>query len=185
MPRFAWVLLCLSASACGEDERLVVERYSTDAAVEETEQDTDFDLAESRSLEELRDPETRRALCTLLGISAGAQTGAGTLGCQAFVAACEQASQPLGGEAPGLLPVVSDDLSGLLDCPATVTQVDGCVADLLIIARENLGEVTCEATDVNVPPAALLGSASCARLLLACPNLLLPLLQAAQGSGAL
>lgn len=145
--------------------------------------DDGFNLAEGRTLAALRDPETRRVLCTLLGVAVAGQNGeAGALVCEGFVDVCEQSSEPPEVDAAAPAPTVTEDLSGLFGCPLTATELDFCLADLLSIGTDGLSDVTCSsATPATIPPSALAGAFGCTALVFKCPQLFLPRVQSLGG----
>ncbi|HEX2733664.1 MAG TPA: hypothetical protein VHM70_18770 [Polyangiaceae bacterium] len=175
MARFIWLVFAIGVVGCGQDESLPGD---TRRAPEAGARQDVFDFAKSRTLDALRDAKTRQALCGLLGVLAAAQAGGDPLVCQGIVDACSAGDGPPAADAGAPPAFISDDLSGLVGCAATATDVDGCVADLLNVARTSFADVTCSSSDLNVvPAAALLASASCGQLLLRCPKLFVPLVQ--------
>jgi hypothetical protein len=171
--------IALTTLACGDDEPLVAHRQRDAGSPE---QHTGFDVTQGRALAELRDPATRRALCTLLGLGVSGQAGqAGALVCEGFVSICEQGYQPPSADAAAPV-TVSDDLSGLFGCPITAKELDACLADLLSIGRKGFADVTCSSTTPStLPPDALLGAIGCTGLIFKCPDLFLPLVQSLAG----
>ena len=79
---------------------------------------------------------------------------------------------PAKRRTPGAAP--AGDLQGLLGCPVTVTELDGCVAQILERARDSYAaDVSCEsASPPEVDPAFLVTVPACFGVVLRCPELL-------------
>jgi hypothetical protein len=142
----------------------------------------------NRVLAVLSQPESLDAVCRLIGVSSksiAALAGGDAATCSRVIEQCRATALgvlELGQQAdaaettppgePALLP--ESNLQELLGCPVTLTELDGCVAQILERGRENyLGEVSCETTTLpEVEPALLVAVPACFGVVLRCPELL-------------
>jgi hypothetical protein len=142
----------------------------------------------SRTLAILSEPESLDAVCRLIGVQSlnGAAPGADAAAtCSQVVEQCRSAvggfleqvddtEAAATGEAapPGAVP--EGDLQALLGCPVTVTELDGCVAQILERSRDTYAaDVSCESVEPpEVDPAFLFTVPACFGVVLRCPELL-------------
>ena len=143
--------------------------------------------ASSRALAALAEPATRDAFCGWVGAAAAGLPLAGddSLDCSEVASRCrEAASESSLMTAPevqaGLLGM-SGDLESVLGCPATLGEIDGCVAELIevVVARYPAGPACGDAAPVEpVGLQDLSALSSCVQVGLKCPELLQQLLAA-------
>lgn len=143
--------------------------------------------AQSRALSALAEPATRDAFCGWLGsTAAGLAGGAIALDCGEVVSRCREAADSSLMDVPEVqadLLGVSGNLESVLGCPATVGEIDGCVAELieLVVARYPEGPACGAAAPVEPLGLQDLSSLnSCLQVGLKCPELLQQLLTAAR-----
>jgi hypothetical protein len=142
---------------------------------------------QSRALAALAEPATRDAFCGWVGTTAaGLASGAG-LDCSDVVSRCREAaadsSLMAAPELQADLLGMSGNLESVLGCPATLGEIDGCVAELieLVVARYPEGPACGVAAPVE--PLGLQdvsALSSCLQVGLKCPELLQQLLAAAR-----
>jgi hypothetical protein len=91
-----------------------------------------------------------------------------------FLEQADEAETAPGGEAAGSGAAPEGDLQGLLGCPVTLTELDGCVAQILERGRDTYAAgVSCEsASPPEVDPAFLFTVPACFGVVLRCPELL-------------
>jgi hypothetical protein len=141
----------------------------------------------SRTLAILSEPESLDAVCRLIGV----QSLNGVVGADA-AATCSQVVEQCRSAVGGFLEQVDDaegagtgeaatpgavpegNLQALLGCPVTVTELDGCVAQILERGRDTYAaDVSCEsASPPEVDPAFLFTVPACFGVVLRCPELL-------------
>jgi hypothetical protein len=147
-----------------------------------------FDPAASRALEALAEPAARDAFCGWVGASAASLAGraGSSLDCSEVVERCRDAASDPSLEGPldaraGLLGV-PDDLSGVLGCAASVTEVDACLGELIgaVVARYPDGPGCTGPAQVQpLGLQDLVGLRSCLQVAADCPQLLQQLLASA------
>lgn len=140
--------------------------------------------APSRALTALAEPATRDAFCGWVGSTAASlPLGTGNqLDCGEVVSRCREAADDSSSTAA---PEVQADLLGManlesvLGCPATLGELDGCVAELIdvVVARYPEGPACGAAEPVEPLGLQDLSSlSSCVQVGLKCPELLQQLL---------
>lgn len=145
--------------------------------------DDDFDVGDSRTLAALQDEEVVDSLCNAVGLAA-LNANASVRACEAAVEQCRQAARAPDADGVPESTVLPQDLAASFGCSVTTTEIDACLADLILIAADSLSEVTCEAPQIDpLGPSQLLGALSCAPVFLKCPELAEPLLAAVLGTG--
>lgn len=143
----------------------------------------------SRTLAALAEPATREAFCGWVGVTAASLPlgTAGALDCGEVVSRCREAASAPGlmgaPEAQADLLGMSSNLEAVLGCPATLGEIDGCVAELIetVVARYPQGPACGEAEPIEPLGLEDLPSlSSCVQVGLKCPELLQRLLAAAR-----
>jgi hypothetical protein len=174
----------LALGACGgkaQDTTTFTEPPSTEPV--------SFDPAGSRALEALSEPAARDAFCGWIGASAAnlADRAGTALDCSSLVQRCRDAASdpslagPLDVQA-GLLGV-PDDLEGALGCPASVTEIDACLGELIQVVVARYPDGPGCGTAAMVAPLGLqdlVGLSSCLQVAADCPELLQQLLASAR-----
>lgn len=145
--------------------------------------------APSRALTALAEPATRDAFCGWVGSTAASlPVGAGSqLDCGEVVSRCREAaadsSLMAAPEVQADLLGMSGNLESVLGCPATLGELDGCVAELIevVVARYPEGPACGAAGPVEPLGLQDVSSlSSCVQVGLKCPELLQQLLAAAR-----
>lgn len=143
--------------------------------------------APSRALTALAEPATREAFCGWIGSTAASlPLGEGNaLDCSEVVSRCrEAAADSAAMTAPEMqadLLGMSGNLESVLGCPATLGELDGCVAELIgvVVARYPEGPACGAAAPAEPLGLQDLSSlSSCVQVGLKCPELLQQLLAA-------
>jgi hypothetical protein len=170
--------------ACGgraQDSTTIVPEPDPDPIPSEPEQ--------SRALAALAEPATRDAFCGWVGATAAglASGSAAGLDCGDVVSRCREAaadsSLMAAPELQADLLGMSGNLESVIGCPATLGEIDGCVAQLieLVVARYPQGQACGAAAPVEpVGLQDLPALSSCVQVGLKCPELLQQLLAAAR-----
>ena len=163
---------------------------STTLLPESDPEQVEAEPGQSRALAALAEPAARDAFCGWIGSTAAGLAGelGNELDCGAVVSRCREAaadsSLMAAPELQADLLGMSGNLEGVLGCPATLVEIDGCVAELitLVVARYPEGPA-CGAAAPAVEPVGLqdLSSlSSCVQVGLKCPELLQRLLASAR-----
>ncbi|HTV21017.1 MAG TPA: hypothetical protein VMG12_20165 [Polyangiaceae bacterium] len=132
----------------------------------------------SRTFEVLSEPSSLDAVCRFLGVSsvAGTDAAADAEACSAVVDDCrDNVDAALGsdGDAPAVgLPAT--DLEGVLGCPLTLPQLDGCIAGALERGISEYGSsIDCDMPALpQVDPIRLFATPACIIVALQCPELI-------------
>ncbi|MEY4546636.1 MAG: hypothetical protein RL685_2831, partial [Pseudomonadota bacterium] len=141
----------------------------------------------SRALTALAEPATREAFCGWVGTTAAGLAGGAGLDCNDVVNRCREAaadsSLMAAPELQADLLGMSGNLESVLGCPATLGEIDGCVAELIELVVERYPQGSACGIAAPVEPLGLQdlsGLSSCLQVGLKCPELLQQLLTAAR-----
>src|SRR5690606_7490483 len=167
--------LSLLMTACGGED---VTRF---VVAEEEAAPPEPEPSASRTFGVLAERTALDAVCRWIGVSsvAGTEAARDPGACSAVVDDCRSDVEAVLGRDDGAagVRVPPTDLEGLLGCPLTLAELDGCIAAALERGIDEYGSsIGCDMPALPaVDPLALLGSAECIGVALRCPELVVGL----------
>ena len=165
----AGVIAAMAMAACGGDD------VTTFTGTEE--ETTPLEPSESRTFGVLSERTSLDVVCRFIGVSsvAGTEAGGDPAACSAVVDDCrDNVDAVLGSDDGAAVGLPATDLEGLLGCPLTLPELDGCIGSALERGIEQYGSsIGCDMPALPAVNAiALFASADCLGVALRCPELI-------------